>query len=292
MKIGVIGETRYPVLPYGPGGLSRSTHALATGLLARGHEVTLHAQVGSEFAGALLQNPPKPADYDAILDFSHEHVLSHLNPGAPIENLIGDRECLYVPPCAVAETCYMQKCYPGARRVPASVDVDSIPFTEKPGDYLIFMAYMHPFKGVQDAVEVGKKTGIKIVFIGPGGEDQNLPDYRGAITNEVQKWALLGGAMGLLCPYQRDAAPRAPLEAAACGVPTLCHKNDGTREHVAHGVTGFVGMNVWDMVANVWKLYELPRPAIREWVKENHDFGKSLVQHEAILQTIAGGERW
>lgn len=291
MKIGIAGEMRFPVIPRGPGGLGRTTHMLAAGLLDLGHDVTLYAPRGSEFGGRLEYGTPDPRPFDAFVDFTHEHDLSRAFPGAPIENLIGDRECPYCPPCAVIETRYMQKHYQGARLVPASVDVGNIPVGAG-GDYLVFMALMHPFKGVTDAVTVGKKTGVRVVFVGPGGEGLNLPEYRGVITDDAEKWALIGGALGVLCPYYRDAAPRTPLEAAACGTPTLCHSQDGTREHVAQGVTGYAGLNAWDMADNVRKLAGLDRAAVRKWVKENHDLPASIRQHERILQAIVSGERW
>lgn len=293
MKIGFVGETRFPVIPFGPGGLGRTTHMLATGLLKRGHEVKLHALPASQFDGEVMVGLPEPAQYDVILDFSHEHRTSIRFPDAPVENLIGDKECQYRPPNAVVESAHMQKYYDGARHVPAGMDVDNIPFWDNPtADYLVFMGLVHPLKGYQDALDIGKITGKKVVFVGPLAVEVTFPNYMGPVYDDKKKFELLGNALGLLCPYYNDAAPRIPLEAAACCTPTLCYREDGTHEHVENGITGFHCLNRWDMAEAVWKLAGLPRPAIREWVKEYHDLDQTLDRHEEILKDIAGGARW
>jgi glycosyltransferase involved in cell wall biosynthesis len=293
LKIAVIGETRLPVLPFGPGGLGRATHEIATELLHLGHDVTLFAPEGSQFDGdqqdlnGWRQNP---AQFDAILDYSHEHLFSQNLNGHPVLNLIGDRECQWQPPNAIVESHYMQSHYPAAKIVPAGIDVDSIPFCDTAGDYLVFMGLDVWHKQPHIAREAAKLAGKRMVQIGPGGFS-GTPDYLG-ILPEPEKWEWLGGALGLLAPYTIDASPRSPLEAAACGTPTLCLNGDGTRDHVKDGLTGFICANSMDMAERVKDLGKLKRENIRIWVKQNHDIGVTIKETERMLQAVAGGERW
>jgi glycosyltransferase involved in cell wall biosynthesis len=290
LKIAVIGETRLPVLPFGPGGLGRATHEIATELLHLGHDVTLIALAASQFDGRIVREGESIDGCDVILDYSHDHNLSKYNPTAPVLNLIGDRECQWQPPNAIVESHYMQSHYPAARIVPAGIDVDSIPFCDTAGDYLIYMGLDVWHKQPHIAREAAKLVGKRLVQIGPGGFS-GLPDYLG-ILPEPEKWEWLGSALGLLAPYTIDASPRSPLEAAACGTPTLCLNGDGTRDHVVDGLTGFVCANSMDMAERVKDLGKLKRENIRIWVKQNHDISVTIKETERMLQAVAGGQRW
>jgi glycosyltransferase involved in cell wall biosynthesis len=289
LKIAVIGETRLPVLPFGPGGLGRATHEIATELLRLGHDVTLIAPCGGEFDGEMVAS--MPAEFpDVMLDYSHDHDVSRRYPALPVLNLIGDRECRWQPPNAIVESHYMQSHYPGARIVPAGIDVDSIPFCDQGGDYLVYMGLDVWHKQPHIAREAAKLAGKRMVQIGPGGFS-GLSDYLG-ILPEPEKWEWLGSALGLLAPYTIDASPRSPLEAAACGTPTLCLGGDGTKDHVVDGLTGFVCANSMDMAERVKDLPKLKRENIRIWVKQNHDISVTIKETERMLQAVASGQRW
>lgn len=47
------------------------------------------------------------------------------------------------------------------------IDLTHIPFSEKQGDYLLFVGRITPEKGVAEAVEVARKTGEKLFILGP-----------------------------------------------------------------------------------------------------------------------------
>lgn len=284
MKIAVYGETRFPVLPDGPGGLGRATHEIATRLLSLGHAVTLYAPAGSKFSGRLQPHDGwlDPDDYDVLFDYSHKHKLSQLFPDVPVLNMIGDKECPWQPPNRVVESAYMQRHYPGAVIVPAGINVSEIPFDGAGGDYLLFMARLCKGKHPEIAEEVAERAGVELKVIGE-------PAY---VVSEAEKWRLLGGALGHLAPYTDDASPRAPLEAAACGTPTLCLTGDGTMEHVADGLTGWACQDAAEMAGRVKDLRGLSRENCRIWAKQKHDVETTILEIERLLAAVAAGERW
>lgn len=283
MRIAILGETRLPVLPYGSGGLGRATHEIATALKKRGRDVTLYAPFRSEFDGKMKQwESVKTSDWDVLLDYSHDHWISRNYYDVPVLNLIGDRECPYQPPCAIVESMYMRDHYPQSRLVKAGIDLSGIPYNSQPGDYLIFMGLNTGHKQPEIAQEVAKNAGKEIIFIGPGFRE----------VDEADKWKLLGGALGLLCPYTIDASPRAPLEAAACGTPTICLSTDGTHDHVVNGMTGFVCQDAAEMASRVRELGDLRRGNIRIWVKQTHDIEVTIVEIERLLREVEADRRW
>ena len=284
MKIAVIGETRMPVLPYGAGGLGRATHDIADALYRRGRKVTLYATSGSAFNGT-IKDPDAiyfRGDWDVCLDYSHDHAVSRNFPGEPVLNLIGDRECPYRPPNAIVESIYMQSHYPGARIVKAGLNIGSIPFTRTAGDYLVYMGLNVGHKQPDVAREVARRADKEIRMIGTGFSE----------VDEEEKWRILGGALGLLCSYTIDASPRSPIEAAACGTPTICLDGDGTKDHVVNGMTGFVCNSIDQMVDAVAELPKLSREKCRIWASQTHDIETNIIEIENLLFEVEAGHRW
>jgi glycosyltransferase involved in cell wall biosynthesis len=176
----------------------------------------------------------------------------------------------------------MRMHYPSARVIPAGVNVDKIPFSSEHGDYLVFMGANVAHKQPNIAAEVAKKAGKEIRFIGPGFQE----------VSEAEKWKILGGALGLLCPYTIDASPRSPLEAAACGTPTLCLDKDGTKDHVYEGVTGHICSNSDEMAFWIEYLPDLSAEKMRAWVTHEHSNQRAARAIERLLMLVADGETW
>jgi len=277
MRIAIMGETRFPVLPYGSGGLGRTTHDIATGLLRLGHKVTIYSPEGGEFEGSITKDV-HPEWYDVFLDFSHDHSWQF----DKVLHLIGDKECKYQPPCAVVQSEYMRTFYPSAKLVPAGVNVDEIPFSKEHGDYLVFAGANISHKQPSVARDIARDAGKELRMLGPEFE----------VVTEDEKNKIIGHALGLLCPYLMDAAPRLPLEAAACGTPTICLDGDGTKEHVVDLVTGFVCESMEEMTETVILLGGLDRERIRSWVSQNHNNRLEIPQIEHLLEVVRDGEKW
>jgi hypothetical protein len=290
MRIAVLSDCRLPSLPDGAHGLGRSAHDIARGLALRKHDVTLYAGEGSEFINGVLichadeesrayeMAKQDGAPYDAILDTSHLHTLSKLKPYWPIVNRIADRECKWQPPNAVVNSDYMQRWYRKAMKVPTGIELETIPFQEKHGDYLLFMSAAHDHKGYPAAKAIADAAKKPI---------QVLAGMKGA-----DKWHIINHAFALLHPSEIDAAPRSPLEAAAAGVPTICLDRDGSTEHVAHCITGFVCRDVKEMLEAVEDVPMLDRKLCREWVGAHHSYARMIEGYEGMLKLVTEGKRW
>ena len=298
MKIAVLSNVRTPTKADSPHGLGNSLHAIATGLARRGHQVTLFGGPGSDFdAGRLVMHTQeafrlRENHFDALLDGSHDHNLSIEQPEWPVVNRVGDSECRWTPPRVVVATQFMQERYPAARIVPAGVDVDAIPFHEQGGEYLAFMGILHPLKGPHRAARVADMVQREVRFAGERTGVNAVPGKYVGVLSGAGRWEFLGGAFALLAPSVHDAAPRTPLEAAACGTPTLCLDGDGTQEHVEHCVSGFVCTDEDDMADALYDVRALDRRRVREWVAETHGLERMVDGYETALQDAAAGVEW
>lgn len=293
MKIAVLSDTRRPTLPDCPHGLGKSTFDIAAGLALRGHDVTLFAGLGSQFPYGELVVNVQEADrirhdtFDVYLDSSHHHDLSREHPGWPVLNRIADLEYPYDPPNAIVESRYVGERLPRARFVAKGVDVDAISFSADHDGYLAFLGRINAAKGYRRALHLGER----VHFAGPNEAGAHLPRYAGVLAG-ADKWRFLGCALGLVLPSINDVAPRTPLEAAACGTPTLCLDGDGTQEHVEDCVSGFICADMTDMAEAVDYLPHLDRRAVRDWVAAHHPLARMIDGYEAALVALADGERW
>ena len=293
MRLAVLSDTLFPTLPDGGHGLGRSAHDIATGLARRGHDVTLYAGYGSEFdCGPLVEDVHELGRankltyhgmmFDAILDTSHHHDLSRLEPSWPVVNRICDRQCDWKPHNAVVNSPFMRGHYGGVL-VNTGIDTSEIPFPD-PSDfsYFVFVGKREDRKGWDTAQQVARETGVELKVVN-------------GLTGP-EKWELWGGAMAMLAPSLDDYAPRAPLESAALGVPVLCFDKDGTEYHVNHALSGFVCDEEETMAAIAADIAAgttlINAPEARQWVEVEHSYAAMIEAYESLLAAVANGERW
>lgn len=295
MKIAVIGSDRVPTKPGTDSGLANDLWEIADGLARHGHVVTLFGAPGSELMRGWVRGHPvdwaqEPCAFEAYLDGSHTHALSKAQPDWPVVNRLGDSECTYQPPNGLVDSMYMQGKFPGARRVRKGMALERIPFCPTGNGYLAFFARVHPLKGYETAVEAAAlaKRPLRLAGEWLGAP---IPGHVGVLQGEA-RWAFLGHADALLYPSVADASPRAILEAAACGVPTITLDRDGAREHVTEGISGYVCGNAQEMAEWVVAARQLDRHLIRAWAMDCWRLEPAIRAVEETLVAVANGERW
>lgn len=282
MKIAVFSDTRLPTKADGGHGLGMSAHSIASGLAARGHDVTLCAGHGSEFGNGRLQtfsNESEMANWylnnklvEVVLDTSHFHMLSKFAPNAPVVNRIADMECQCQPPNAVVNSWFMTERYPGAWMVNTGI-VDPGAFRYFHDGHLLFAGRQEPQLGWHLVNDLAKQLDMPLrVASGLSGDD---------------KWDLFAGAAVLIHPSQNRAAPRLPVEAGYCGVPAVCLSGDGTESIVIDGLTGYVAQSVSELPQMVEYAMMLDRSAIYDWYTDNHDYDHMIASYEQMLLSVA-----
>lgn len=302
LKLAILSDTRRPTRADGHHGLGKTVHDIATGLAKRGHDVTLFAAQGSEFDkfvevrseghGALIIESMLPR-LDAVLDSTHTHLLARLH-NVPVVHRVADMEMKTTPQNAVVESRYMQTMHPTAEIIRKGINVKQIPFVTKIKEpYLIYMSQLIAWKGFDKAGIVNHRLDIPLHFAGRNSYGvEGIPNYHGVVEGR-DKWRLLGRALGYVhLSSGGDASPRTPLEAAACGTPTLCLTGDGAQEHVKDGVSGLICEDLDTLIDVAPALVDLNRAEVREWVAETHPLDAMIDAYEDALKRVAEGERW
>lgn len=167
--------------------------------------------------------------------------------------------------------------------VPNGVPLDVYDFVPHvpEGAPLVFLGRVEEIKGPHRAIEIARRAGVPLVIAGnipaehkPWFDEHVAPAIDGKTVRYVgpvddrQKNDLLGSAAAFLMPISWDEPFGIVMaEAMACGTPVIGMRRGAVPEVVEHGVTGFVGDTVDELVAAVSSLASIDRKACRNRVE-------------------------
>jgi len=191
-----------------------------------------------------------------------------------------------------------------AATIPNGVDVQKFSFSEKRGDYLAFAGRILPWKGIETAIQVAKKTGKKLKIAGPIPPDyldfwkrkikpslsRNIT-YEGML-NQNQMVSFYQGAQAFLMPILYDEAfGLVMIEAMASGTPVIAFRKNPVPEIVKDGKTGFIVKNTKEMTEAIRKINQIDRRECRKHVERNFTIEKMVDNYEKIYQKILNKQK-
>lgn len=200
LRIALLSPPMVPVPPPRYAGTERIVAALAGGLHARGHEVTLFAPGDSEVACEIVPTVPRslwstgytgdPSLYVNLtlakawsmrgrFDVIHSHVetlgllFARMCPTPVVSTTHGRLDAPGVAAALaeftdvplVAISANQRRWFPHANWVGTvhhGLDFAATPFEPSPGGYLAFVGRIAPEKGIADAVALARSTGLRL----------------------------------------------------------------------------------------------------------------------------------
>ena len=337
LRIAQVGPVATSIPPVRSGSIETMTALLTDGLVARGHDVTLFATGASTTTAKLHAVYPRGyaedtslwpwelcelfnlaaaverADsFDVIHCQAEYYPMSlaytrvspapilqtlHHSPSAP-EVALWSRypEAPFV---AVSEA---QRCMLSGLNVVATVhhavDTDRFAFRADPDDYLLFLGRFTEGKGVVQAIEAARQSGMRLLLAAAENEYYRdvvapLVDQRDIVfVGEVDRASaapLLGGARALLYPVQ-DGEPFGLVlaEAAACGTPVAALDRGAVREIVEDGVTGGVFESLDALVDGLPRVLALDRRRVRTRAVERFGVDRMVDAYVDVYRQLLG----
>jgi len=180
------------------------------------------------------------------------------------------------------------------------IPVNEFPFSAKPGDYFLFLGRIAAEKRPDWAVEIARRTGIKLKVaakIDPYDQeyfereikhlfDDPLVEFVGE-ADEQQKRELLAGAYALIFPIDwPEPFGMVQIEALACGTPVLAMNRGSVPEVLRHGVSALVGESVDELVALAPQIRELDRHACRAEAELRFSSAAMTAGYEEVYQRV------
>jgi mannose-6-phosphate isomerase-like protein (cupin superfamily) len=188
------------------------------------------------------------------------------------------------------------------------IDLAQFPYREDAGDYLLFFGRIHHHKGVHEAIEVARRTGIRLVIAGIVQDeayfqeqvephiDGTAVEYLGSVGPE-RRQEVLGGALALLHLIHFDEPfGLSVVESMACGTPVIAFGRGSMPELIRDGRTGFIVDDVEAAVQAVRRIETIDRRACRDEVEERftcqHMARKYLDVYRNILEDRENYRPW
>jgi len=322
------------------GSVETMTSLLTDGLVARGHDVTLFATADSTTTATLHAIYPHGYRHDAQMWpwelYELLNLAAAVERGAQFDLVHYEAE--YYPMslafARVSATPVLQTLhyspgpneiqlwsrYPEAPFVAISreqaqllrglnvvgtvlhaVDTDALTFRDAPDDYLLFLGRFTEGKGVLQAIEVARRSGMRLILAAAENDY-----YRDAIASHVDgtqivyagevdyptKVRLLGGARALLYPVQiREPFGLVLAEAMACGTPVAALNCGAVGEVVDQNVTGIIFDRLEEMATGLPHVFALNRRTVRDRAVLRFGVARMVDEYEAVYQRLVEERR-
>ena len=175
-------------------------------------------------------------------------------------------------------------------------------YREGPGDYLAFLGRMSPEKGVDRAIEIARRAGMRLKIAAKIYPEERayfeetieplLRESRGWVEfiGEVggrEKDEFLGHACALLFPIDwPEPFGLVMIEAMACGTPVIGWRNGSVPEVITDGVTGFVVDSIEQAVHAVERVASLSRRACRQVFEERFDAARMARNYVTVYRRL------
>jgi glycosyltransferase involved in cell wall biosynthesis len=179
-----------------------------------------------------------------------------------------------------------------------------MPSSTTPGDYLAFVGRVTPEKGVREAIELSRLTGIPLraaAKVHPGPEQEHFDEVvQPAIeANEIEYLGEVGPLerdplyAGALATVMLGGWPEpfglVAIESMATGTPVIARRAGALTETIEHGVTGFLVDDVNEAALAVEKVRELDRARIREITLERFSPRRMVDDYERAYRAVLAG---
>jgi glycosyltransferase involved in cell wall biosynthesis len=339
LRVLLVAPPMLPVPPKSYAGTERVVAAIGEELHRRGHQVALVAPGDSEVpyeliptverslwstgykgdVGSYMQHTIEVAWREAHrFDIVHAHMENHSFVFAehcetPVISTLHGRldapglpELLEthgrVPLIAISES--QRRWFPDQHWVATihhGLALEPMPFSPEPGDYLAFVGRVAPEKGIREALELARQTGIQLraaAKVHSASEQAHFDDVvQPAIDSGAIDW------LGEVGPRERDPLFAGALatvmlggwpepfglvaiESMATGTPVIARRAGAFTETIEHGVTGFLVDDVNEAALAVEKIRELDRRQIREKTLERFSPERMVDEYEAAYRRV------
>jgi len=177
--------------------------------------------------------------------------------------------------------------------IPNYFDVADFEFSDKPGDYFVYLGRIIESKGVGIAVDIAKACGKKLKVAGQG-DFEAVVGYKVPPHVEIvgyvepdERNKLLKDALALLAPtHYNEPFGGVSVEALMCGTPVISSDWGGFSDTNLHGVTGYRCRTMDQFLWAAKNIHKIDRRACRAWAVANFSLEKVAPMYEEFFGSL------
>lgn len=338
MRIAQIAPIAEKVPPKKYGGTERVVYHLTEELVSRGHQVTLfatkdsitNAQLKSVYPNGLREtntNDPHGLNPWTLLNIGYAYSLQeefdiihdHNSPiSLPTANISQTPVVMTIhsaiteinkkllkamdKPNFVAISDYQLKQTAGLNflgKVHNGLDFSDYPFSDKAGEYLLFVGRASPEKGLHIAIEVAEILQMKLLIAAKLDEvdrDYFKTEIAPRLSRQIvwigeveqsDRNQLYAGALALLHPVTwPEPFGLTMVEAMATGTPVVALREGSVTEIVKNGISGYVADSTKDMIELIPQIVKIDRRKTRDYALNYFNSKLMTDLYERIYQQV------
>lgn len=183
------------------------------------------------------------------------------------------------------------------------IDLATVPFTERPGEFLVIVGRIVPNKGIAGAIRIARRARERLVIV--GSPSAYLPWSQQYYAEEVSPFVdgdrvrliehlpnkevleLVSQARAFLFPLQwEEPFGLAVAEALAAGTPVVTYPKGAMPELVRDGETGFLVETEDEAIRALAKVETIQRESCRRWIGERFTMDRMVTCYEELYREI------
>ena len=177
------------------------------------------------------------------------------------------------------------------------IDTKKIEYNPDSGDYLLYLATMSHEKGADRAIEIAKKSGMKMIMAGDIRDQSYFENIKPLIDGKhisylgevdvKQKNKLMKNAKAYIFPIRwSEAFGLTVVESLAAGTPVIAYPNGSLSELIDDGITGFLVNNIDEAVNAIKKIDIISRSECRRQAIERFDVSVMAKNYVKIYKKL------
>ncbi len=178
------------------------------------------------------------------------------------------------------------------------IAVENFMFQETPEDYLLFLGRIHHDKGTNEAIQIARNAGMKLIIAGIIQDEAYFKEqvepfldgsqirYVGVAGPKLRN-ELLGNALGFIHSINfHEPFGLSVVEAGACGTPVVAFNKGSMPEIIKDGENGFLVDDVSSAVEAIGNLKTISRSRCRAIVEERFSQDRMVENYMAVYRQI------
>ena len=186
------------------------------------------------------------------------------------------------------------------------LDFSQTPTNLDGGDYLLLVGRIAPEKGVAEAIEVARRSGLRLVLAAKVYDpreqdmfekvvqpaiDEGVVDWRGEVDTAARDELMAGARATLMLGAWPEPFGLVAIESMAIGTPVIARRAGANTETVQHGVTGYLVDDIDEGVLAVSRVDRLDRRHIAAYARGRFSTERMVWLYEQAYATVMAAPR-
>jgi glycosyltransferase involved in cell wall biosynthesis len=182
------------------------------------------------------------------------------------------------------------------------LDFTATPSGTRPGEYLLVVGRITREKGIEEAIELARRTHRPLVVAAkahePGEQalfdsvvrpaiDAGIVDWRGEVDPATRDQLMVHALATVMLGAWPEPFGLVAIESMATGTPVIARRAGGLTETIDHGVTGFLVDDLDEAVLAVSRTAGLDRAEIAATTRERFSADRMVDAYEALYRELA-----